>query len=184
MSEATPNPHQLVAFFEDEGELEAAESDLQGIGIDRSQLSMLSRKSFEENELRDGSDVADVAMSQEAQTKPAVSETDLRQGRTMVSGMAGFVGGGVAGAIALLSGAAAAAALPIAAAAGLGVGAAAHAAGRKATKGEVDALRQQLEHGGIVLWVTARDDREEERAIEVLKDHSVRRLAVDGVEKV
>jgi hypothetical protein len=183
MTDTPTKTHQLVGFFEDQTELEKAINDLQSVGVDRSQLSMLSRRSFEEHDPQDVSDVADLAMSPERDGKPATSEVDIRQGRTMVSGMAGAVGGTAAGAITLLTGAAAAVALPIAAAAGVGLGFATHLAGRKASEAETASLREQLEHGGIVLWVTARNESEEEKAIETLKGHGVRRLAVDGVEE-
>jgi hypothetical protein len=179
MTDAPFEGRQLVGLFEDQSTFEAAINDLQGTGIDRSQLSILSHKSFEEHDPHNEEEAAEAALDPESKGTAVTSDVDLRQGRTMLSGMAGAVGGSVTGAAILLTGAAAAAALPLAAAAGLGFGAAAHAAGRKASHTEVRHLREQLEHGGIVLWVTPRTQHEEETAMDILGRRAARSIAVD-----
>jgi hypothetical protein len=179
MTDAPFEARQLVGLFEDQSTFEAAINDLQAGGIDRSQLSILSHRSFEEHDPHTEEEAAEAALDPESQGTAVTSDVDLRQGRTMLSGMAGAVGGSVTGAAILLTGAAAAAALPLAAAAGLGFGAAAHAAGRKASQTETRHLREQLEHGGIVLWVTPRTRHEEEAAMDILDRRAVRSIAVD-----
>lgn len=167
----------LVGLFHDQESLENAANALHSIGIDRSQLSMLSHKSLEkeEDELsKASSSEENAALAHDRDRQSVHSETDIRQLRTMISGIAGTAGGAAGIGVAMIAGAAALPALAVAAGAGLGTGAVAHIIGRKAGQEEYDALRTQLEHGGIVLWVSPKNDDEREKAEAILRKHAVK----------
>ena len=42
-------------------------------------------------------------------------------------------------------------------------------------------LKEQLDHGGLLLWVRARDEEHEKRAVDILKKHSGSDVHVHGV---
>lgn len=167
----------LIGLFCDERSLENAVNALQSVGVDRSQLSMLSWKSLEEEAddlSKDASSEQNATLARSLDKQSVHTETDVRQLRTLVSGIAGTAGGSVGIGVAMVAGAAALPALAVAAGAGLGTAAVAHAAGRKASEEELDALRVQLQHGGIVLWVSPQNDDEREKAEAILRQNAAR----------
>src|SRR6516162_5006463 len=79
---------EAVAVFDDAEKLEAAVSALQSNGVDRSELSFLAR------ELPAGrvtSDAAQAADDPAMPREPVVSDTDLRQGRVLGTGLAATI---------------------------------------------------------------------------------------------
>ncbi|NBC33197.1 MAG: hypothetical protein GVY13_11030 [Alphaproteobacteria bacterium] len=165
----------LVGLFCDKQSLDEAVNALQSAGIDRSQLSMLSHRSLEDGTLPPEASSEENASQSSAWDEQSIhSETDIRQLRAMLSGMAGTAGGAVGIGVAMVSGAAALPALAVAAGAGLGTAAVAHVAGRRAGESEFRALQTQIEHGGIVLWVTPQSDEEREKAEAILRKHAAR----------
>jgi hypothetical protein len=76
---------EAVAVFDDAAKLEDAVSELQSNGIDRSELSFLAHPSFPGHMSRDLRQAADDPATPR---EPVVSDTDLRQGRVLGTGLA------------------------------------------------------------------------------------------------
>ena len=160
---------EVVGFFHDEEPLFRAVSDLESAGIDRAELSLLARESLTDGRAEgEYGDTREAAEDPDAPRDPVFADTDVRQVRTMGTSIAGSLAGMAAAGVTIVTGGAAAVALAAAAAAGVGTAAVTEAVGRKAGKGEHDHLREQIENGGIILWVKVRDAATEAKAADIL----------------
>jgi hypothetical protein len=160
---------EAVAVFDDAEKLEGAVSELQSNGIDRSELSFLA------HDLAAGrvpSDLRRAADDPGTPRDPIVSDTDLRQGRVLGTGLAATIAAFAAAGFTVATGGAGAAVAAAAVAAAGGVGAAATLVGRKLADDERSFLDAQLARGGVLLWVRARDTAMEQTVLEVLRRHS------------
>jgi hypothetical protein len=141
---------EAVAVFDDAEKLEAAVSELQSNGIDRSELSFLA------NELPAGrvpSDLPEAADDPATPREPVVSDTDLRQGRVLGTGLAATIAAFAAAGFAVASGGVVAATIAAAVAAAGGVGAVSTLFGRRLADDQTSFLNAQLARGGVLLWV-------------------------------
>src|SRR5438552_13454720 len=111
---------EAVAVFDDPGQLENAVSELQSHGIDRSELSFLAHATLADVQRDDSRRLADDPATPR---EPVVTDTDIRQGRVLGTGLAAAVAGLIAAGFTVATGGIAAATIAAAAAAG-GVGAA------------------------------------------------------------
>lgn len=184
---------EIVGLFQTSEDLERAISDLAGAGWDRAELSLLGAA-----DLMADNDQAtrDQAIRQRQSTTPAgrqvqagqagapqspvVSKDDVRQMRTLSSGMAGVVAAFVAAGATVMSGGAALAAIIGAAAAGGGAAAAVEGLGHAADEKRERALRQQLETGGILLWALLRQPRDEATARAILERNGATEIRVQA----
>ena len=172
MAGQTATLREAVALFHDPERLDSAVSELQGSGFDRAEISLLAREGILDGQLaKDYADTHDAEADPDAPRQAVVAETDVRQARTLGTSMAAVVGAFAALGITIFSGGAAAAALAAAAAAGGGAGAIGYALGQRAGRSEDDYIRGQIERGGVLLWVRARDPEHERRAGEILARH-------------
>lgn len=163
---------EAVGLFQDEDKLFEAISELEGSGFDRADISLLARDSLFDSALeREYDDTHDAMDSPRAPREPVVTDTDIRQGRTLATGMVGAAAGMGAAGVAILTGGAALAALAAAAAVGIGSGAVVNAIGRQAGQSEEGFLREQIERGGIVIWVRTPDATAEKNARAILSRH-------------
>jgi hypothetical protein len=102
-----------------------------------------------------------------------VSDTDLRQGRVLATGLAATIAGFAAtGETAANGGVAVSIFAPAAAAAGVGI--ATTLIGRQRAKVHTSCLGAQLARGGILLWVHMRDPGVEKTVLDVLRQHSTK----------
>lgn len=179
---------EIVGLFQTSEDLERAISDLAGAGWDRAELSLLGAADL----MADN----DQAIRQRQSTTPAgrqiqagqagapqspvVSKDDVRQIRTLSSGMAGVVAAFVAAGATVMSGGAALAAIIGAAAAGGGAAAAVEGLGHAADEKRERALRQQLETGGILLWALLRQPRDEATARAILERNGATEIRVQA----
>jgi hypothetical protein len=160
---------EAVAVFNDAEKLESAVSELQSNGIDRSELSFLA------HDLAGGrvpSDLRRAADDPGTPRDPVVSDTDLRQGRVLGTGLAATIAAFAAAGFTVATGDAGAAVAAAAVAAVGGVGAAATLVGRKLADDQTSFLDAQLACGGVLMWVRARDAATEQTVLEVLRRHS------------
>ncbi|MGE0747074.1 MAG: hypothetical protein AB7K86_17590 [Rhodospirillales bacterium] len=148
---AAETVREMTATFQSAESLEAAVNELTTHGWDRADLSMLAQR-----DLLDDKPVAEHAA--------VVSDSDIRQTRTMAAGMAGVVAAFVASGATIMTGGAVAVAVIGAAVAGGGAAAAVEALGLTADKKHDDFLQRQLDAGGIVLWITLREPDDEAKA--------------------
>lgn len=170
---------EAVGTFRSEEQLEAAVSELASAGWDRAEMSLLGAHSMIAPHVetppqgaRKASDDPDLPRGS------VVSDDDMRQGRTLASGMAGVVAAfGAAGAV-VVTGGTALAAVVGAAVAGGGATAAVHAAGRWLSGRHDDFLQEQIDRGGILLWVALRQPGQDQKAQEILRRHGAENIHV------
>jgi hypothetical protein len=164
---------EAIGAFDNPGALEKAVSELASAGFDRSQMSLLARDGFFDREVpAEFEHEAQAADEPGMGRRPVVSDSDLRQGRTLATSLAGVVAAFAASGITILTGGAALTAITAAAAAGGGAVAVAELVGQRAGKSMSDFMKEQIERGGILLWVTVRDAGQERTALEILRRHA------------
>jgi hypothetical protein len=159
---------EAVAVFDEPARLEDAMSDLQSNGIDRAYLSVLAPAST--TDLPGGSS-GRLGNDPDAPRQVVVSDTDLRQGRVLGTGLAATIAGFAAAGVTVATGGVAAATIAAATAAG-GVGLAGTIIGRQLAEQHGSFLDAQLAAGGAVLWVRVRDADAEKIVLEVLRRYS------------
>lgn len=164
---------EAVGTFRSEEQLEAAISELTSSGWDRADLSLLGSSSVIDPHVTvpPGQDSREAGEDPDAPRSPVVSDVDERQGRTLIGGMAGVIAAfGAAGAV-VVTGGGALAAMVGAAIAGGGATAAVEAAGRWLGARRNEFLQEQIDRGGILLWVALRKPGQEQKAQEILRRH-------------
>ena len=160
---------EAVAVFDDAEKLEAAVSELQSNGIDRSELSFLAHESPTG---RVASDLPQAADDPATAREPVVSDTDLRQGRVLGTGLAATIAAFAAAGFTVATGGVAAATIAAAVAAAGGVGAVSTLFGRRLAEDQTSSLDAQLARGGVLLWVRTRNAAIEQTVLEVLRRRS------------
>jgi hypothetical protein len=158
---------EAVAVFDEPEGLECAMSDLQSNGVDRADLSILAPPS------PPGSGTAPRRANNLAtQREAVVSDTDIRQGRVLGTGLAATIAGFAAAGITVATGGVAAATIAAAVAAAGGVGLAGTLIGNRLADEHISFLDAQLARGGVLLWVRTRDTAAEKMVLEVLRRYS------------
>ncbi|HEX9466693.1 MAG TPA: hypothetical protein VGB82_29180 [Alphaproteobacteria bacterium] len=173
----TEQADEVVGLFRSADAVEAAISALTSAGWDRSELSLLAQKSaFDANPpMGDAERAADDPNTQRA---PVVSGTDVRQGRTLATSLAGVIAAFIASGATILTGGSALAAIIGAAAAGGGAAAAVEALGQWAGHSRDDFLHEQVKRGGILLFVMLRRPDQEQIARDILVKHGAEEVRV------
>ncbi len=175
---------EAVGVFKTADALQEAYDDLLSSGFHRSEVSLMAGEQTVVEKL--GHKFQKVA---ELEDDPNVPRTVYVPPESLGDAQGALVGGllyiGAAGAAGLVLASGGALAAAVAAAAVTG--------GTSALVGAVLAkfigdhhahyLQEQLDHGGILLWVRTRDDEHESRAVEVLKRHSGCDVHVHGVKQ-
>jgi hypothetical protein len=164
-----PTIREAVAVFDNAEKLEGAVSELQSYGVDRSELSFLAHAALTgraPGNLRQAAD--DPTMPRE----PFVSDTDLRQGRVLGTGLAATVAAFAAAGFTVAT-AGVGAAIAAAAVAASAAGAASTLLGRKLADDQASFLDAQLARGGVLLWVRTRDAAKERTALDILRRYSL-----------
>jgi len=160
---------EIVAVFTSPEQLEGAINDLASSGWDRADMSLLAQEHVFSGDVstlvRDTRRTAD---DPDAPRGSIVSDSDVRQGRTLATSLAGTIAAFLASGATILTGGGALAAIAGAAVAGGGAGLLVNAMGRKAKGSREEFLHEQVERGGIVLWVALRDGSREAVARDIL----------------
>jgi hypothetical protein len=164
---------EAVGVFHDTAALQKAVDDLLIAGFDRAWLSVMaapdevwSRAGHENDE------VADLEDDPNVPRQTYVSDDSRTEGKGVVVGVLVYVGAlAAAGAIALSGGTILAAAGAAAAAGGAG-GALGALIARRLGRRHADHLQEQLDRGGILLWVRTPDPDSERRACEIIRRHA------------
>jgi hypothetical protein len=160
---------EAVGVFHDRDSFQSAVEDLMSAGFDRAELSLLAGARAIEEKL--GHAYQKIEELEDDPTVPRaayVGNHSLAEGRTGVIGGLAYVGAVVGAGAVVASGGTFAAAITAAAIAGGGGGLvggwAAQYLGRDRGKG----LQDQLDRGGLLLWVHVREQAREQRAIDIL----------------
>lgn len=170
---------EAVCVFQDETSLQAAADELMASGFDRSHLSLLAGEKTVEQRLGHKYDkVAEIEDDTAVPTLAYVGKDSRTEAEAaVISGLA-YVGalGALGGIVA--SGGTIAIALAGAAAAGGAGGAIGAMLSRYIEEHHARHLQDQLDHGGLLLWVRTSDPGRETKAVEILARHSAKDVHV------
>lgn len=177
MAQAKPIPggtsiREAVAVFHDPKALQEAVSDLQGQGFDRADISFIAREGLSGHLAADYREAGDVEDKPDVSREAPTDETDIRQRRTLDISMAATIAAFAAVGFTVLSGGAAAVAAGAGVAAAGGVGGLGALLGRLYGQGQERYVREQIDRGGVLLWVRTKDARAETRALDILRQHA------------
>ena len=164
---------EVVAAFDGREALDNAIEDLQSHGFDRSQLSLLASRSTVEEQLHHHlEDTHELEDDPAAPRSEPLARDDVNNvTRVAVAAPSAFAALTAASAAAALT--AGTGGIAIAAiAAGGGIGALGAFLAKKYNDYVAADLQTQVEHGGILLWVSVRDHRQEEQARRLLARHA------------
>lgn len=173
---------EAVAVFDDPEALKSAVSELQGNGFNRADISFLARDGLLTGHVKARYGEAGAVEDDPAVPREAViEETDIRQRRTLEVSMAATIAAFAAAGFTVMSGGATLAAAGAAAAAMGGVGGLGALIGKAMGTGQKTFLREQLERGGILLWVRTPDADAETRACAILRRHAAHDVHVHEI---
>ena len=180
--EQTDGIREAVAFFESAEALQGAIDELMSSGFDRAELSLLaSEKAVEEKLGHKYRRVAELEDNPKAARCCYVSDESVGDAQgALVGGPLYIAATATAGMIVASGGTMAAAILGAALAGGAG-GVIGGILAKLVGDQHAHHLQEQLEHGGLMLWVRTRDALHERRAIEILKKQSGRDVHVHGI---
>jgi hypothetical protein len=167
MAVSQPLIREAVAAFNDSETLQQAVADLQSHGFDRSEISFLARGGLDHQD-----DTRRAEDDPRAPRDAATTDADMRQARVLGTSLAAVLAGFAAAGFTVMTGGVVALAAGAAVLAAGGVGAAGALVGRAAGEEEKDFLQEQIDRGGVLLWVRIRDAEAERRALDILRRHS------------
>jgi hypothetical protein len=172
-TQSTPTSSEAVAVFEDAQRLQAAIDELQSSGFDRAELSLLASERAVQEKLSHAykkvEELEDDASVPRAAYVSVESVGDAEGG--LIGGLM-YVGAAVATGVVVASGGTLAAAIAAAVAAG-GAGTLIGSVLAKLVGDQhAHRIQEQLDHGGLLLWVRTRDKEHEKKATEILSKFS------------
>ena len=161
---------EAVGVFHDEVALQSAADELLTAGFDRSHLSLLAGEHAVETKLGHAyGKVSELEDDPEVPSLAYVGSDSRTEAKAVLTGGLAYIGAvGTAGAI-VASGGTVAAALVGAAMAGGAGGLIGSTLSRFIENHHANRLQEQLDHGGLLLWVRTLDGDHERRACEILK---------------
>lgn len=171
--QAQETVREAVGVFHDRESFQDAIEELMSAGFDRSELSLLAGTQAIESKL--GHAYRKIEELEDDPTVPRAAyagDHSLAEARTGVIGGLAYIGAMVGAGAMVASGGTLAAAIAAAAVAGGGGGLIGGLAARYLGRDHARDLQQQLDRGGLLLWVHARDSVHEQRAVEILRKHS------------
>ena len=166
---------EAVGVLHDRRSLQAAVDDLLSSGFDRSELSPLAGEQAVEAKL--GHAYRKVAELEDDPAVPRIAYVgnhSLAEARTGIIGGLAYIGAMAAVGAVVASGGTFAAAVAAAALAGGSGGLLGTLVTRILGRERAAAMQQQLDRGGLLLWVRVRDEAHQQRAIEILERHGAK----------
>jgi len=161
---------EAVGVFHDEKSLQSAVDTLLIAGFDRSYLSLLAGQDSIEDKLGHRFEkVSELEDEPEVPTQAYIGTDSRTEGKGVLVGVLFYVGACAAAGAVVASGGTAAAALIAGAVAGGGGGLVGAAFARFLEQRHAHRLQEQLDRGGLVLWVRTPTPEDERRAIETLR---------------
>ena len=174
--------HEVVAVIDTEKKLQDAIDELQISGFDRSDLSLLAgEKVIEEKLGHIYKKVTDLEDDPETPTISYIPTEAIGDAEGALIGTPMYVAALTAAGIMVSVGGPLAATIAVVAAA-TGAGAVLGSIlASMVGKHHAHYMQDQLDHGGLLLWVHTRDDKREKRAKEILSKHSAHDIHVHKV---
>ncbi|WP_417621952.1 hypothetical protein [Parasphingorhabdus sp.] len=176
---STSEVREAVGIFDSEVKLQAAIDDLLSHGFDRAEISVLAPVAAVEEKLgHHFQSVQEIEDDRSILTKAYIPVETIGDAQGAVIGSLMYIGA-FAGIVLVASGGALAAAL-----AGLAMGGSGTAIGitlaRFMNRHHADYIADQLEKGGLLLWVRTWDQKDEAKAIKILSAQSGLDVHVHG----
>lgn len=173
---------EAVGYFESSSALQDAIDDLLDSGFDRAELSLLASEATVEAELGHAyRRVADLEDNPSVARACYISPESITEAETALVGAPFYVAGTAALGMIVASGGTMAAAIIGASLAGGAGGLIGAALAKLVGDHHAHHIKEQLEHGGLLLWVRTRDAEREQRAVSILRQHSGRDVHVHGL---
>jgi len=164
---------EAIGVFKTEAALQAAIDELMSSGFDRAELSLLASEHVVEEQLGHRYEkVADYEDNAEIPRTCYVSPESVGAAQSGLIGGLMYVGAVAAAGAILVSGGPLAAALAASALAGGGGALIGSLLARRVGDVHAEHLQEQLERGGLLLWVRTWNDDDERRAVDILKRNS------------
>ena len=163
---------EAVGVFHDRQSFQSVVDELMSSGFDRAELSLLAgEKAVEEKLGHAYQKVQELEDNPSVPRAAYVGDHSLAEARTGVIGGLAYIGAMAAVGAVVASGGTVAAAIAAAAIAGGSGGLLGTLATRMLGRERAETVQQQLDRGGLLLWVRARDEAHESRAIDILTRH-------------
>jgi hypothetical protein len=164
---------EAVAVFDTADEFDAAIEDLMSAGFDRADISLLAGQHAVEEKLGHRyRRVADVEDDPNVPRTYYVEESDVAEAEAGVVGALMYIGAAATAGAVVASGGTLAGVIMAAALAGTAGGLIGSVLAGIIGSRHAEHLHEQLEAGGLLLWVHLRDAAHEARAVEILKRHT------------
>lgn len=181
-SDKMPHVREAVGVFDNAATLEAAIDELGSSGFDRAEISLLAGADAVEQKLGHRYDkVTDLEDDAEVPTIAYVSAEAVGDAEGAVIGTLLYLGAvTLAGAVVASGGTLMAAVTAAAIGSGAG-GMAGIGLSSFIQQHHADYLQEQLDHGGLLLWVRTRDQAHEKRATDILSRHSAHDVHIHGI---
>lgn len=175
MNDQSNGVREAVGVFSSEAALQAAIDELLVTGFDRAELSLLASEATVNEKLGHRyQKVAELEDDPRVPSSAYVSPETVGDAEGAVIGGLMYVGAGLLmGPVAASGGGIAAIAAAALTGGTVGGGIGALLAGLIG-KSHADYIQEQLDHGGLILWVRVWDGAREAKALEILKRHSGR----------
>jgi hypothetical protein len=169
----TTSIREAVATFHDAKSLQGALDDLQTHGFSRHHVSVLANAETVEKKLKHiYRRVEEVEDDPEAPRTIFVPLESIGEAEGALIGLPLYVAAVAATAIVVASGGTLLTAIMAAAGAGAGGAFVGNIFAGIVVKHHADYIQDQIEHGGLLLWVNLPDNIHEKRALEILSKHS------------
>jgi hypothetical protein len=178
----TNGVREAVGVFDTADALQETIDELQTSGFDRADISLMAGERAVEEKLGHAYQKAsDVEDDDDVPRGAYISPESIGEAQGALVGGLGYIGAIGAAGLIVASGGTMAAALAAAAIAGGGGGLVGALFARLIGEHHAQYLQEQLDRGGILLWVRTRDGAHEKSAVDILTKHSGRDVHVHGV---
>jgi hypothetical protein len=175
---------EAVGVFHDERSLQSAVDALLIAGFDRSYLSMLAGRRRVEAQLGHAvGNVSELEDDAEVPTQAYVGSDSRTEGKGVLFGVPFYIGACATAIVVLASGGSLLTAFIAAAAVGVVCTAIGFLVVRGIDKRHAQRLREQIERGGLLLWVRTPDAESERRAVEALRANGAADVHVHDLPK-
>lgn len=173
---------EAVGVFDDLERIQSSVDELLLAGFDRSEISTVASRTTIERQL--GRGYLDVSEIEDDLTIPRtvfVSKTSLGDAEGVLIAVCVYVFAVVAAGVMAAAQASSTILILTVIVSGAVGGLIGYYLARRVDQRHARAFREQLEHGGLILWVNLHNVRQEKRAIEILQRHGARHIHVHDV---
>jgi hypothetical protein len=181
-SAETVEVREAVGAFAAEAGFQTAVDELLSSGFDRADLSVLASNETVEAKLgHQYTKVSDIEENPDTPRAAYVAPESINEAQGALGSVLLYVGAVTATGVVIASGGAVAAAIAAAVVVGGTGGAIGAVLGKFIDTGHADTLQEQIDRGGILLWVRTRDADHETRATAILAQHGATGVHVHSI---